>query len=207
MIPLIVSTILLLLIILILFLASIEDLKYRRINKWTVVFLYILVPFYLYSRDISMLTASFCFMFTLAVFVSLWFISFGSFGMGDVLVISALGWMVADFHILHVFLLTMGVLSIPWGIFWIIKYKRDPRYSGVWHGFKKLIPIKDLQVGMVKAEDNFMKGLTETEIQDLKNTGVRNIRVKQPMPFIPVVFASVLIYVLFPTYLTAIFSV
>lgn len=153
-----------------------------------------------------MLTASFCFMFTLVVFVSLWFISFGSFGMGDVLVISALGWMVADFSILHVFLLTMGVLSIPWGLFWVIKYKRDPNFSGIWHGFKKIIPIKDLRPGMVNADDNFMQGLDGDQIEKIQKSGVSTIRVKQPMPYIPVVFATVMIYTLFPTYLVALYS-
>lgn len=207
MIPLIVSTIVLIIILVVLFLASVEDLKYRRINKWTVVFLYVLVPVYLYSRNIDMLTASFCFMFTLAVFAGLWFISFGSFGMGDVLVISALGWMVADFSILYVFLLTMGVLSIPWGLFWAIKYKQDPRYSGVWHGFKKIIQTKNLLPGMVKAEDNFMQGLDGEQIEKIQKSGVTTMRVKQPMPYIPVVFATVLIYTLFPTYLVALYSI
>lgn len=199
MIQLVVSIILLGLILLILAFASIYDIKYRRIETKSIIYLYILVPFYLYLTNADMTVASICFMLTLAMFIFLWVISLGGFGFGDVLTISVLGWLIADLDILHAYLITMGVMSIPWALFWTWYYARKPEYKGLLHGFKKVIPVDKLRPGMVKANDSFMKGFTEEDIARFKDQGYTSVRVKQPMPYIPVVFITTLIYALIPS--------
>jgi len=172
-----------------LIIASIQDIKTIEIKREIVIALYILAPAYLYTTDANYATAGLCFLFTLITFSSLWFISRKGFGFGDVLVISALAWMVADFSILRAFLLTMGVMSIPWGLFWLWKYKKDPDLETMWTGEKKEIPVSDLKPGMVLAEDGFMHGLTDREISRIQK--VKDfIMVKKPMPFIPVVLLA-----------------
>jgi len=186
------SLLVLFIILGILAIASYQDIKSITISREIVIALYILVPVYLYIRDVNYATAGFCFLFTLVTFLCLWFISRKGFGFGDVLVIAALGWMIADFTILRVFLISMGVFSIPWGLFWLWRYKRNPDLEHMWTGKKTEIQTKDLKPGMVLAEDGFMQGLTDKQIKKIKKENRRSIFVKKPMPFIPVVFFTLL---------------
>jgi len=197
-----ISLIILIIIFAILAIASYQDIKTTTISRNVVIALYILVPAYIYIRDVNYATAGSCFLFTLITFLCLWFISRKGFGFGDVLVISALGWMIADFTILRVFLISMGVFSIPWGLFWLWRYKKNPYLDQMWTGKKTMIDPEKLQPGMVLAEDGFMQGLTEKQIKQIKKQEKQSIWVKKPMPFIPVVFFtlvySTVIISLFP---------
>ena len=188
----ILSLIVLIFILITLIIASYQDIKKITIQREIVIALYILAPVYLYVSESNYMTAGFCFMFTLITFTCLWFISHKGFGFGDVLVISALAWILADFTILRVFLITMGVMSIPWGLFWLWRYKRNPDLEHMWTGKKTEIQTKDLKPGMVLAEDGFMQGLTDKQIKKIKKENRRSIFVKKPMPFIPVVFFTLL---------------
>jgi len=190
-----ISLIILIIIFAILAIASYQDIKTTTISRNVVIALYILVPTYIYIRDVNYAIAGSCFLFTLITFLCLWFISRKGFGFGDVLVISALGWMIADFTILRVFLVSMGVFSIPWGLFWLWRYKKNPLLEQMWTGKKTEIDTKNLQPGMVLAEDGFMQGLTKKEIKKIQKKNKQSIWVKKPMPFIPVVFFT-LLYVL-----------
>ena len=172
--------------------ASYQDIKTTTISREVVIALYILVPAYLYLKDVNYATAGLCFIFTMITFLCLWFISRKGFGFGDVLVISALGWMIADFTILRVFLVSMGVFSIPWGLFWLWRYKKNPLLEQMWTGKKTEIDTKNLQPGMVLAEDGFMQGLTKKEIKNIQKKNKQSIWVKKPMPFIPVIFFTLL---------------
>jgi len=199
MITTIISLIILLVIFAILAIASYQDIKTTTISREVVIALYILVPAYLYIRDVNYVTAGSCFLFTTITFLCLWFISRKGFGFGDVLVISALGWMIADFSILRVFLISMGVFSIPWGLFWLWKYKKNPDLESMWSGKKTNISTADLKPGMVLAEDGFMQGLTEKQIKKIQKQNRKSIFVKKPMPFIPVVFFTLVYsFVLIP---------
>jgi hypothetical protein len=207
MISLYANLIILILILVILAIASLQDIKRTTIGKYVVIFLYILVPISLYLRGAHMLTASFCFMFTLAVFLGLWFLSRGGFGMGDVLLIGSLGWLVADWAFLQAWLIVMGVMSIPWGLFWAGYYARKPefrKHKSLLIGKKKIIPVGDLCPGMVCAHDNFMQGLTAKDIQKIKDEGKTQMEVKQPFPFVPVITASYFIWFVFPSVLVVV---
>lgn len=194
--------ILMFLIIATLFFASLIDLKYTRIDLKTVIILFVLVPIYLVVADANMVMASFTFMFSLACFLGLWIVSKGGFGLGDVMVLSALGWLMADFMLLQAFMVTLGVFSIPWACFWLWRYHRDPNKKEIWSGLaKKVIPVDRLRPGMVLAKDRFMRGLTEREIDKMRHNGFLTVDVKQPMPFIPVVFAVSFLYAVAPSLL------
>jgi len=187
-----ISLIILIIIFAILAIASYQDIKTTTISRNVVIALYILVPAYIYIRNVNYATAGSCFLFTLITFLCLWFISRKGFGFGDVLVISALGWMIADFTILRVFLISMGVFSIPWALFWLWRYKKNPQLDQMWTGQPKQLQTSDLQPGMVLAEDSFMQGLTSKQIKQIQKQEYPSIWVKKPMPFIPVVFFTLI---------------
>lgn len=199
------TIIILILIFVVLVLASWQDIKHRTIEAKSVIYLYVLVPLYLIISGKDMTVASFCFMFTLVVFLCLWAISMKQFGIGDVIVIAALGWMLADFDILYAFLITMGVMSIPWGILWWFYYNRKNGYRDVIRSIKKPLPINDVRPGMVLSNDGFMHGLTQKKIDKMKDDGYVMVDVKQPFPFIPVVFVSCFVSLVFPSALLSIF--
>src|SRR4030042_5248190 len=141
--------ILMFLIIATLLFASLIDLKYARIDLKTVIILFVLVPMYLVVAQANMVMASFTFLFSLACFLGLWAVSKGGFGLGDVMVLSALGWLMADFSLLQAFMVTLGVFSIPWALFWLWRYHRDPNKKEIWSGLaKKDIPVDRLRPGM-----------------------------------------------------------
>jgi len=190
----IIPLLILFLIIVVLAIASYQDLKTITIKREIIIALYLLVPAFLYTSNANYATAGICFIFTLITFTCLWFMSRKGFGFGDVLVISALAWMLADFTILRAFLITMGVMSIPWGLFWLWRYKKDPDLENMWSGKKQKISVEKLKPGMVLADDGFMQGLTEKQIKKIRREKT-SLMVKKPMPFIPVVlFALVAIF-------------
>jgi len=194
MVTAIIPLIILFFILIVLIIASYQDLKTITIKREIIIALYLLVPAFLYTSNANYATAGICFIFTLITFSCLWFISQKGFGFGDVLVISALAWMLADFTILRAFLITMGVMSIPWGVFWLWRYKKDPDLESMWSGKKQKIPVEKLKPGMVLADDGFMQGLTEKQIKKIRREKT-SLMVKKPMPFIPVVlFALVAIF-------------
>jgi hypothetical protein len=55
---------------------------------------------------------------------------------------------------------------------------------------KAKLPIDKVKPGMVLAEDGFMHGLTEKDIDDMKLKGETELIVKAPLPFIPVIFLA-----------------
>jgi len=105
--------------------ASLHDLKSRTIPKLSVIVIYGLVMGYLIFAEKDLTEASICFMFTFITFLCLWAISFGNFGLGDVLILAALGWMVADIGLLKAFLIVLGVLTIPYGLFCYWFYRKE----------------------------------------------------------------------------------
>ena len=120
--------------------ASLHDLKTRTIPKTSVAVIYGLVSVYLLITGSDLTVASLCFMFTFVTFLCLWAISKGNFGIGDVLILSALGWMVADLALLKAFLLTLGVLTIPYGLFCYWYYRNEAKLHNKWVGGPYLYP-------------------------------------------------------------------
>jgi prepilin signal peptidase PulO-like enzyme (type II secretory pathway) len=180
----------LIIIILVLFYESINDIKYRRISKFGVICLYVMVPIYLFSTGIPLTEASFTFLFTLGIFLGVWALSFGQFGIGDSLVIGALGWMFGNFADVQNFLFILALICIPWGVYWIVHYVKKNGYRDIMKKIRSKIPIEKVKPGMVLANDNFMHGLDEEEIQKMKLKGILEVKVKQPLPFIPAVFLA-----------------
>jgi hypothetical protein len=116
--------------------------------------------------------------------------SFGRFGIGDAMVLGALGWFYHDFTSLQHFLFIMAGICIPWAVFCILYYGRHQGFLNAIKGFKRNINIDEAQPGMVLASDNFMHGLTREDIDGMKHAGFVRIDVKQPFPFIPVIFIA-----------------
>jgi Flp pilus assembly protein protease CpaA len=177
-------------IILILFYESINDIKYRRISKHGIVGLYILVPLYLYTSGIDLSASTFTFLFTLGIFLGVWLISFGQFGIGDSLVLGALGWFMADFANLQNFLFILALICIPWGAYWIVHYVQKNGYRALMSKIRNTLPVEKLKPGMVLSDDKFMHGLDEKDINNLQIKGILHVDVKQPLPFIPAIFLA-----------------
>jgi len=145
--------------------ASWHDLKTRTIPKISVALVYLFAIGYLFFADKNWTVASLCFCFTFITFICLWAISRGSFGIGDVLILSALGWMVADLALLKAFLLTLGVLTIPYGLFCYWYYRKEAEF------YKK------------------MNHSTQAYLY----------------PYMPIVFFTMLVYILIPSMLISVF--
>jgi len=187
------------LIAFILLFASIEDIYHRTIGKWKVVLIFILVICINIMTDNFNPEATSMFLLVSGSFIGISLISFGGFGMGDALVIGALGWAMADFEALQGFLFAIGLISLIWAVFWVFWLFRKNGYSDFVKGIKQIqvLPVDKLRAGMVLAEDNFMHGLTLEDIDKIKDRGVKWIKIKQPLPFIPVIFVAYLFTIFF----------
>jgi prepilin signal peptidase PulO-like enzyme (type II secretory pathway) len=139
------------------------------------------------------LQSTYVFLFAFILFLGLAVFSKGQFGFGDALVLGALGWYYHTFTAFQTFLFTLAIVGIPWAIYWTWHYGKKQGYSNLIRAFRKTISIDDAQPGMVLAKDRFMNGLTQKDIDKMKQAGSITIDVKQPFPFIPVIFIAFLI--------------
>jgi hypothetical protein len=90
----------------------------------------------------------------------------------------------------------MGGVCIPWTVFCILYYGRHQGFLNAIKGFKKNISIENVRPGMVLASDNFMHGLTQQDIDQMRHAGHVTINIKQPFPFIPVIFIAFMVTIL-----------
>ena len=178
---------------LVLFYASVEDLRHRTIRSIWVITLYILVSASSIITGSISTQSTFVFLFTFILFMGIAVFSFGRFGIGDAMVLGALGWFYHDFASLQHFLFIMGGVCLPWAMFCILYYGRHQGFLNTIKGFKRHINIEEARPGMVLASDNFMHGLTQTQIDDMRHAGFVTIDVKQPFPFIPVIFIAFMV--------------
>jgi len=179
----------------VMFYISIHDCKYRSIPYFTVPILFIIAPIYIWLSGVSFTIASLCFLYVFMSFALLFIVGRGGFGIGDVIVVALAGWIIADFDGLYTYLL---YLFAPTMFLWflgnlIVYWKRHGFDMKGFFKFRKIVNVKDLKPGMVMANDNFMHGLTEKDIEDLKKRFCQ-VSIKEPMAFVPVVFISILIY-------------
>lgn len=178
---------------LVLFYASVEDLRNRTIrNKW-VITLYILVSIFTIVTGGISTQSTFVFLLTFILFMGVAVFSFGRFGIGDAMVLGALGWFYHDWASLQHFFFAMGSVMIPWTVFCVLYYGRHQGFLNAIKGFKRHITIDEARPGMVLASDNFMHGLTQTQIEDMRHAGYLTLDVKCPYPFIPVIFIAFMV--------------
>jgi prepilin signal peptidase PulO-like enzyme (type II secretory pathway) len=177
----------------ILYIASAEDIQTRTIKAKWVISLYLVVSVYsIISQDISM-ESTYVFLFCFILFMTLAIISRGQFGFGDALVLGAMGWYYHSWDAFRLFLFLIGVVSIPWAVYWTYYYKIKKGLSNIINGKSTLISVDEAQPGMVLAHDRFMHGLSTGDIERLKADGHMHIKVKQPLPFIPVIFIAFIV--------------
>lgn len=183
-------------LLLTLFFSSKEDIKYHRISKKYVIICFIIVIIYNNIVGASV-EKTIAFSLTLGLFSAFTFLSRGGFGFGDSLLLGSLGWFIGNLLYLQYFFVVLGFCMLILGAYFIIKnHKQNGK------GFKNifikntLVHVNDLKPGMILANDYFMKGLTEKEIEELKKTCDTTIPIKQAYPFIPVIFLAFLLYVI-----------
>jgi Flp pilus assembly protein protease CpaA len=186
----IIGTILTILIGAVLFHASIQDIHRRDIGSMHVIVLYILIAFYSIITGNMGIQTTYVFLFAFILFIGISVLSFGHFGIGDSLVIGALAWYLGSFSNLQSFLYAIGIIAVPWAMYWFIRYHKDNSLRGIVSGFKRILPIDKVRVGDVLYGDNFMHGLQTKDIEKLRQDGYVTITVKSPMPFIPVIFTA-----------------
>lgn len=176
-----------------LFYATIEDLRFRRISTHYVIALYLIVIVSVILGNRISLEATYCFLFSFVIFLVISLVSKGGFGIGDALVIGSLGWYLHDFTTLRTFMFILGVISVIWATSWFIYYKKKHDINFLTRATMDL-PIEQVRPGMVLLEDNFMRGLRQKEIDRMKQSGVLIVSIKQqPLPFIPVIFLAMLL--------------
>jgi len=183
-------------LLIVLFFSSKEDMKYHRISKKYVILTFLIVIVYTAIIGNS-IEGTICFMLSLGLFSAFTFCSRGGFGFGDTLLIASLGWFIGDLIHLQYFYVTMGFCMLIIGSYFVLK-NRKLNGKGWKNIFVKsiLVPINEIKPGMILANDYFMKGLTEKEIEELKKRCDTSIMIKQAYPFIPVIFLSFLLYVI-----------
>ena len=192
----IMGTLLTILIGAVLFHASYEDIKRRDISSLHVIVLFILVAFYTVVTGTMGMQTTYVFLFAFIIFMGISVFSRGHFGIGDSLVIGALAWYFGTFASFQTFLYAMGLVAVPWAIFWMVLYHKDNTLKGMFTGFKKTIPIDKATPGMVISTDNFMHGISSEQIAKMKMDGFITITVKSPLPFIPCIFFAFLLTLL-----------
>lgn len=173
--------------------SSIEDLRSRTIRAVWVVLLYILVSLRSVFAGQLSIQSTYVFLFAFILFMGLAIFSRGQFGYGDALVLGALGLYYHTFTGFQTFLFTLAIVGIPWAIYWTWHYGKKQGYKNLINAFKKTISIDDAQPGMVLAKDCFMNGLTQKDIDKMKQAGSITIDVKQPFAFIPCIFIAFII--------------
>lgn len=176
--------------------ASIEDLRRRDIGSVHVVLLYILVCFFVALTGALGTQTTYVFLFAFILFMGISVFSRGQFGIGDSLVIGALALYFHTFHNFQNFLFAIAIISIPWAVYWMIRYRKDNTFDGVLHGFKQMIPIDKVKVGDVLASDNFMHGLVQSQIDKFRHDGFITLEIKKPLPFIPCILFAFLLTLL-----------
>jgi Flp pilus assembly protein protease CpaA len=182
-------------LLLTLYFSSQEDLKYHRISKKYVMLCFIIVICYNTVVGGSV-EKTISFVITLGIFCGLTFISKGMFGFGDALILGALGWFIGDLiYLEYFFIVLVFCMLIIGSYFVIINHKQNHKGWMKIFNNTMFVSINDLKPGMVLADDYFMKGLTEQEIDDMRKTETNPILVKQTYPFIPVIFVAFLCYV------------
>lgn len=194
----IVASIMTILIGVILFYASVEDLRNRTIRAVWVMALYAIMSVRAVVSESLSLESTYVFLFGFILFMLLAFVSRGQFGFGDALVLGSLAWFYHTFTDFQTFLFILSIVGIPWAIYWSFHYGKKEGYRNIINSFKKTINIDEAREGMVLAKDRFMNGLTRADIDTLKAEGHMTIDVKQPFPFIPVVFISFMITMFLP---------
>jgi len=187
-----------------LYFASKEDMKYHRIDKKYVQIVFILVfIFTLLTREYAV-ERTFSFLITLGIFSALTVFSKGGFGFGDTLILGALGWYIGSLmHLRYFFIILIGVIVL-WGLYQIKTTDNevwDKKGIKKYFEMKKMVPIDKVKPGMILAEDYFMKGLKENEIIDLKKKGIAYLNIKQAYPFIPVIFITFILFLFVRIYI------
>ncbi len=196
MINLIIYFICILIILVTLFFSSKEDLKYHRISKKYVIIVFMVVLFYNTITGGSV-EKTIAFLTTLIIFGGLSIVSRGRFGIGDALILGGLGWFIGDMIHLQYFYITLSFCMLVLGAYFVIlNYKQNGKQLKNVFKINSVIPTDNLEPGMVLADDYFMKGLLENEVEKIKKQGKKFIAVKQTYPFIPVIFVSFLLYVI-----------
>ena len=196
MINLIVYLICTLAIIITLFFSSKEDLRYHRISKKYVIIVFIVVLVYNTITG-GTVEKTLSFMTTLTIFGCISLISRGQFGIGDTLILGAIGWFIGDMTHLQYYYITLSFCMLILGAYFvIINYKQNGRQLRNIFKINTIVDVENLEPGMVLANDYFMKGLKENDIEKIKKQNIDEVAIKQTYPFIPVIFVSFLIYVI-----------
>lgn len=175
---------------------SIEDIKYRMIPYFTVPILFFIAPIYLYLAELDFTQASFSFMMVSCLFLFLYIVGKGIyFGAGDVMVFSAVGWSLGSIAHAYVYLIYIFAPTLfVWFIISAIDQIRKFGTKDFWK-YKKVVKTKNLVPGQVLMDDHFMHGLTPDKIKELQSK-FDKVSVKTPYSFIPVIFISMVIYII-----------
>ena len=193
-----------LLIVIPLYFASKEDMKYHRINKKYVVWILLTVLIYTLLTREYVVERTFSLLITLGLFSGITVFSKGGFGFGDTLILAAIGWYIGSLIHLRYFYIILVAVTIFWSIYQVRTTKKEEgERKGIRRYFEKTktIPIDKVVPGMILAKDYFMKGLNEKEIKKIKKEGIVYLEIKQAYPYIPVILIAFLMYIILGIYL------
>lgn len=114
----------LLFVFVILSICTYTDLKTKTVPVYLIFLLYVFVFINMFSSGKDHSEASICFCFTLVLFMLIHVVTKKKFGMGDVLIISAIAWLIGSSEALKIFLINMSLFSIPYSILCYLYYRK-----------------------------------------------------------------------------------
>lgn len=186
-------------ILIILLIASKEDLKYHRISKKYVMLILIFVLLYTLVYKTYGIERTVAFLIAFTIFGGVTFISKGKFGFGDSIIIAAIALYIGKVHELGYFFQILFAVSITWAAYCILRtYNKTGWKNIIKSSFNGIdvVPMNKVVPGMILADDYFMEGLNEQEIKDLRKQGYLSLRVKYAYPYIPVILVSFVVYLI-----------
>jgi Flp pilus assembly protein protease CpaA len=183
----------------ILIIASKEDMRYHRISKKYVMLILVFTLLYTLVYKTYGLERTAAFLIAFGMFGGMTLLSRGKFGFGDSIIISAIALYIGRVNQLGYFFIILAFVSIAWGAYCYLKTRHNSKTGDkktLWDSFSSIntITIDKLVPGMILANDNFMQGLNEEEIMDLKKQGLKELQIKYAYPFIPVILMSFIVY-------------
>jgi Flp pilus assembly protein protease CpaA len=195
---LIAQTILTLILISILILGSKEDLRYHRISKRYVMLILVFTLLYTLVYPTYGIERTAAFLIAFTMFGGMTLLSRGKFGFGDSVIIAAIALYIGKVNELGYFFIILSFISIGWGAYCLLttRIKNKGKTTPLRESFHQIdiVPMNNVVPGMILANDYFMEGLKEDEIEDLKKKGYTSLQIKYAYPYIPVILVSFLFY-------------
>ena len=180
-------------ILLILFYSSYYDLKYHAVPLYIPVLLYLLATVYILTSGVNPLVSNVNFLLIMGFGVVAFI--FGGLGIGDVFLLSALGFTIPTLTEMQTFLLILATCMILTAVLHIFKSIKDKNIIVDIKGVRRIVDVDKLEEGMVLMGKRAVTGLSKKDIEEIKKDGVKQVMIKECAPLVPAITIAYIIYI------------